>query len=295
MRIDLVLILSGLVAWPTAAGWSQGPTYDSPQTKQLVEQMVAAHGGMARWQAAPSFRYTAIMNLSILPVGKGRTYHDNWRYYTVTLDPRDHRGYVDIPFEQSPTQRVGYDGTELWTIPPTFDPSFQDSPTMLLYFHYAMVTLPWQTQRDGVHLAYVGTDTLPGYPAAHQMVDMTFDPAPGRMIAGHYRLYIDPSTHLLRGWAMNTRYAILPGAVIPDSIPVSRNEGYRIVDAYSTVDGIVLPRSYVSWVQPREGQVGLQVAGPHLVINPSLQTPLDPARLKRPPNAQVIWSRAGSN
>ena len=75
------------------------PKYEDAEAKRIVESMVQAHGGADAWFSAPTLQFTAAMYLASLPVTEGRTYFDNWRNYTVTVQPQTSRGWVELPFE----------------------------------------------------------------------------------------------------------------------------------------------------------------------------------------------------
>lgn len=247
--------------------------------------MVTAHGGMEAWNAAEGFRYTANMYLAVLSATNGRTGADSWRVYTVTLDPHTSHGYVELPLEDGPEPSAGFDGTALWRRDYTFDPRFQDPPFQLLFFHYAMLTLPWLSQQDGVVLTAMERDSLPGYPVLHDVVEMTFEPE-GGYHGGAYRLYIDPATHRLRGWRQTAMYPILPGDIFSDSVPAAPFSTTRVVDTWSDVDGLLIPQAYSTAGRNPDGSVRL--LSMHLVLSPTLRVRMDPAKATPPEGARVL-------
>ena len=265
-----------------------GPTYDDTDTQELIEAMVEAHGGLNAWLDAPSFHYKNVMFLASLPVpGEGgRRYADNWRLYEATLEPRTSRGYLTLPLEDSAGPHVGFDGERLWRRPYEFDPPFQDSPFQLMYYHYAMISLPWLTQMDGVVLEDLGTDKLPTQEADFRVVRMSFSPE-GKTHDGHYDLYIHPQTNRLAGWIQTTRVPILPGDFLPAEVEGRDGRGNiaRIVDQYAELDGKVLPIAYSSLSADGSDRL----FGIHLLIEASFGDAIDVSMLEPPEDGEVVY------
>lgn len=275
-----------LAAWPTRV-LAQGPAYADAEARTLIAGMLEAHGGMEPWLRARGFRYTATMHLTVLPPVEGRTWGDSWRVYTVTLDPRTSRGYVELPMEEGSEPSAGWNGTTLWRRPYRFDPPFQDDAFQLLYFHYSMLVLPWLTQVDGTVLRTVTPDSLPGYPALHDVVEMTFQPR-GAVHEGKYLLYLDRDTHRLRGWTQTTMVPRLPGTVIPDSLPSGFRPSTRVVDSWVSVGGLLIPETYVTVRRLPDGTPQLNAV--HLVRDPAVVEP-NAARWAPPSDAMVRFRR----
>jgi hypothetical protein len=264
------------------------PTYDNTDTQALIEAMVEAHGGQDAWLGTPSFNYTYVMYLASLPVPgeSGRRYFNNWRLYEATLEPRTSRGYLTLPLEESAGPHVGFDGERLWRRPYDFDPSFQDSPFQLLYYHYAMISLPWLTQMDGVVLDDRGTGNLPSLEVEFRVVRMSFSPK-GKTHGGHYDLYIDPQTDRLAGWIQTTRVPILPGDPLPAEVEGSDGPGRiaRVVDQYAELDGKVIPIAYSSLATDGSDRL----FGIHLLIEPSFRDAIDVSMLEPSEDAEVVY------
>ena len=49
------------------------------------------------------------MYLTVLAGHRGSHLGDSWRVYTVTLDPRTSRGYVELPMEEGSEPSAGWD------------------------------------------------------------------------------------------------------------------------------------------------------------------------------------------
>ena len=266
---------------------SSGPEYSSDETKEIVENMIEAHGGLNAWRTAPSFQFTSIMYLSALPVDDGRRYIDNWRNYRVTLNPRTNQGYVKIEYEDSAGPNIGFDGKEVWQIDYSFDPSFQDDAFMLLYFHYGMLVLPWMTQEPGVVLTYEGRASLPRSEVDFHRVRLTFRQNVAAE-AGFIDIYIHPETFLVSGWNATSPYPLLPGGKFTDVLSGNNPTLVRIVEEHSSVDGVVIPRAYTTIRVADDGSETMM--GTHIVVDPSLSRPLDKSLFKKRSGAKVIRS-----
>ena len=262
-----------------------GPTYADETTQRVIEAMVSAHGGFQPWISAPSFRFTANMYLSSLPVSDGRTWGDNWRFYTVKVVPASSRGTVELPLEAGDGPVIAFDGSDVWARPYEFDATFRDGPLQLLYYHYAMVSLPWLTQFPEVSLSSLEPASLPDSSERLNVVEMSFDPEIGAEGA-FFRLYIDPETKLLQGFSHTTTYPFLPGAPLPP-LELSRTPAgmFRIIESFVEVDGLVVPRAYSTVLATDEG---IRLLGAHLVVDPSFSEEMDEKQLVRPADAALV-------
>ena len=264
------------------------PNYDYAETQSLIEAMVDAHGGYEMWLEAPSFNYKYVMYLASLPVPgeDGRRYFDNWRVYEAVLEPRTSRGYLSLPLEESAGPHAGFDGERIWRRSYDFDPSFQDSPFQLLYYHYAMISLPYLTQLDGVVLENRGTGKLPSLDVVFRVVRMSFSPA-SKTHGGHYDLYIDPQTNRLAGWIQTTRVPIMPGNFLPAEVEGSDGPGNiaRVVDRYAELDGMVVPIAYSSFSTDGSDRL----FGIHLLIEASFGDAIDVSMLELPEDGEVVY------
>ncbi len=290
----LTLSSAALVAALTipATALAQGsPTYDSDQTRVLVESMIDAHGGLDRWWAAPSFDYTVAMYLAAMPVGEdaGRRHADNWRFYRVAIEPRSSRGYVSLPGEGTGDVHVGHDGKQVWRRPYSFDVQrFRDNPMQLLYYHYSMLSLPWLTQQEGVNIARADDAELQGKAGLFAAVDLTFAPE-GKTHGGYYRLFIDKESARLSGWVATTPYPLLPGAVLPEELGGNgRPNMFRVVDDWMDADGLLIPQAYNTFMITADGA---HLAGTHLVVEPSFSSELRTQLLARPADAEIVLPR----
>lgn len=249
------------------------PTYDNKATKTVVEKWVDAHGGVDAWMNAPSMSFTLSMYLGSLPVGgeTKRTYFDNWRYYSVTMEPSTSRGYVDVPMEPIDGPEAGFDGASAWAQNYTFEsnPNFRDGPMQLLWCHYGMISLPFVSQLDGVSISTLEPERLEMFDKEFIVIRMTYESIEK---PGVYDIFIDPDTNLMRAWRHTAFFPLLPGDIKIDAMfGDGASPGIlRLVDEYLTVDGLTIPRSYTSI-----GPDGKTVTGAHLVVDASFSKPFD--------------------
>ena len=209
--------LAGLVGVAHAA--------ESPQ--QIVDSMIAAHGGMEPWSSAPTVSFEAEM----IPVGQR-----NGDPVRVMVEQGRRRAYQESP---SRAARMAWDGEKAWgenwkASPPRF--------TALLDYYFA--NIPWLTQDRGVRLASEETARLPGDRTDYLAVRMTFDEGTGDSPRDSYLLFIDPQSRRLRAVEYVATYA---GILPPGETAFPPN--VVIYDEHATVNGLVVPTRYEFFVK----------------------------------------------
>lgn len=267
------LALVALVSlWQTSCLQAQ-PKYDTPQTKEVVEKMVAAHGGLDTWRNAPTISYD---NIFFNPFAmEGQDAYPWWVSHEV-FDQKTRRLYQDWPLDDG---QLVYDGKEVWSVNWGND----NTPQFMTLFFYYFVNLPWLTQDANVRLSAPETGRLPGLDKDFITVRMTFTekPAVGKTAQDSYKLYIDPDTYLLQGY----EYSIGFGPML-DLMGVPEGEIFgpmlRVHDKFTTVDGLVFPTRFHT--MPPDGST---TYGFHTVINHSITEPFDEARMNKPADAVV--------
>lgn len=254
VSVFLIAPTSGASASPSSASSASatGPVYDSDATRRLVTAMIDAHGGMARWKAAPSvsFERTMVFNDP----------NDPW-VSIETTEQGARRSYQVWPRDGA---LVAYDGKHAWSV------GFrrgQAKHNINLGFYF--LDLPWLTQDPGVRLADGGTATLPGTGDALPTVRLTFESGVASDADSYYRLFLDRTTHRLRG----IEYSV---AGAPVKSPFT-----HVFDEMATVDGLVVPVRYHTY-NPK-GEAFAQ----HWVRDWSFHAPFDPSRLAAPEPATI--------
>jgi hypothetical protein len=215
-RYAIVLVV--LVA-SAAPGAAQQATGDS-RSLEVVHKMIDAHGGMDKWQNAPSVSFAD----NLIPAGAPAGLAGN-----VTVEQGTRRAYIEFP---SMDMRLGWDGQTAWAqnwgvpYPPRF----------LALLNYYFLNLPWLALDPGVVLGPPGRETLWDDPVEYITIEMTFEPGVGDTPDDYYVLYIHPDNYLLKG----CRYIVTYRALLPEGV-ASTPEHILIFDRYQSVEGLVVP------------------------------------------------------
>ncbi|WP_223789145.1 hypothetical protein [Marinicella meishanensis] len=249
------------------------PDYANDQTKQVIEAMVTAHGGLEKWRAAPAISFDAIMH---------NNYHGKnelaWWVARETFDQQTKQVHQDWYMNDA---EIAFDGTTVWSR------NWQKAnpPTAMLYFFYYFVNLPWLTQEDGVVLSAVNEFAWPGHGGkTYHEVKMTFKTKPtiGKSDLDYFVLYIDPATHLLAGY----QYAVGNKALLKSLGQPPERELFgplwRLITKHQTVDGLVFPAAFRTMPEADE-----RIVGNHIITHVDVRTPLDPSKLIQPAGAKV--------
>ncbi len=270
-------LIIGMSLPGTSLALNGNPKYASSKTKDVVNRMIEAHGGIKKWRDAPSISYDFVMHLPIMEkMSQGKMKGWNiWKTAQTTIQPKSQKGYTELPWEGA---SIVSDGREIWSI----DYPGGNAPVWRLWHHYSFITLPWLTQDSRVMLGEVEKGMLPNDAKEYNVVKMTVDRANTEGKDLYFKLYIDPETHLLKASAYNTPFPAIPEALVPENPRQMPMEMLRISEHYVTVDGLTLPSRYTTTDDTREKLFGM-----HLILNPSISKKFDNSRMKRPANAVV--------
>lgn len=269
MILPLLTLLSGPVGEPASAG----PRYATPETQRVIEAMVAAHGGMEAWHRISEVRYRFFTRNTGAPP---------WLSWE-RVETRTRRARIDWPVFDAV---VAYDGSDVWSTrwPIPLSPGFFANLT------YGFITLPFQTQQDGVRLEAPQQGTLPGDDTTYVTVRMTMDRPRGLMPGTYYRLFIHPETHLLHALEFDISH---PGLV---SIPnQSIGPNFHVFSERQEVGGVLFPAFYTS-SGSRAGNL-VERRAVHYVFDLSVSGTFDATAVRRPPEAMsdtvttLFWSR----
>ncbi len=255
-----------------------GPLYSSPKTKEIIQKMIQAHGGMKVWQDAKSVSFD---NIFFNPSAEQMEWPSPWWVSHEVIDPRTRQAYHDWPLDGA---QLSYDGNQVWTV----DWAQANSPKMQALFFYYFIGLPWLTQDQNVKLSQTGKGMLPGFEKEFITVTMTFKekPAVGKTDKDSFKFYIDPDTHLLQGYEYVMGFgAMLDAMGMPDGQLMGPM--LRIHDKFAKVDGLTLPAEMHTMAPD-----GSMTYGHHVINNYSLNKPFDQKRMKKPSNAVVDNSSA---
>ena len=249
------------------------PEYANDKTRQVVEKMVEAHGGLDKWRSIPAIGFEAIMH---------NNYHEKnelaWWVAREQIDMKTRQVYQDWFLNDA---QIAFNGEDVWST----NWKKANPPTAMLYFFYYFINLPWITQDDGVILSDVTEFAWPGHQGkVYHEVKMTFKKSPviGKSQLDYFVLYIDPDSHLLVGY----QYAIGNKAMLKSlgQPPERKLFGplWRVMTKYQNVDGLVFPAAFRTMPEADE-----RIVGNHIINNIDITTPFDFERVKTPKGALV--------
>jgi hypothetical protein len=226
---------------------------------QIIQEMVAAHGGLDAWRAAPTMSFT---DQWLSPAGEGS------RRSHIVVEQTSRRAYIDIP---ETDMSIGWDGEKAWSMNwPSATPV-----RFLVLLNYYFVNLPWLTQDPGVVLGEPEARTLRDGETEYVTVMMTFEPGTGDTPDDYYRLYIDPETKHLKA----TDYVVTYKALMGEG-EVASPEHCLVYDEYTTVDSLTVPTHFTIY----EGD---QVYASCYIRGVSFSEPFDETRMTMPAGAAV--------
>jgi hypothetical protein len=264
-------LLGLLLAWAPLTLMA-APQYASEETKRVIENMIEAHGGLERWQAAPSIRYDAVMH---------NNYHGPnefaWWVQHEVIDQKTRQVYQDWALDGG---QIGFDGEEVWSQ----NWKRPNPPTMMVHFFYYFVNLPWLSQDDGVILGEPSTFIWPGQEKELIEVTMNFSEAPtvGKTAKDYFVLYIDPETSRLFGYQYGIGYKPFLKLVNMPEGQETFGPLWRIITKYSEVDGLLFPAAFRTMPEP-----DARIVGNHVILNIDVSTPFDTSKAKRPDGGNI--------
>lgn len=248
------------------------PVYESKETKEVIEKMLKAHGGLKAWKEIPSIRFDNVMHNNF----HGKSEFAWWVAHEV-FDQKTRNVYQDWSLDKA---KIAFDGKQVWS-----ENWKRANPTQsMLYFFYYFVNLPWLTQDDGVHLSKVNEFEWPGFNKKFYEIKMTFDSLPtiGKSQKDYFVLYIDPQTYLLTGY----QYAVGNKELLKSlGQPADRElfgPLWRVITKYSNVGGLVFPAAFRTMPEADE-----RIVGNHVILNIDITTPFDESKLIKPKKTQI--------
>ncbi len=186
--------------------------------RALTDRMIAAHGGLKRWNDAPTVSFR-------------KRDGANGKDTLVVVEQGRRRTYIEWPDDNS---QLVSDGSRVWTK----NYSQKAPPSFLVNLDYYFLGLPWFTRDSGVRLEMAGEGKLPGGTSDHRKVRMSFDAGVGNS-SDIYTLFIDRKTNMLRG----VEYVVTHPAIVVSAKPANGKfigPFFRIYDDYRKVDGLMI-------------------------------------------------------
>ncbi len=246
-----------------------GPLYASPQTQEVIQKMIQAHGGMEKWRKAKSLSFDHKM---IDP----NTPNEPWVSKEVH-DPISRRTYHDWPLEKA---RLAFDGAQVWTLNWGKD----NPPGMMARVSFYFLCLPWITQDESAQLAEPGRGKLPHSASAKEFITIRMTYREGNPFE-YFVLYIDPDDYLLKGVNYTVTYRPLFDAFgMPPEVKVM-GPFVKTYSDFVNVDELKIASRYDTFTSP-DGKAYVTM-GQHYAENFSLNRPFDESRLKMPAGAKL--------
>lgn len=274
----LLLSVAGAGSAELAGGAvADGPEYASPRSREVIERMVEAHGGIERWRSAAAISYdNYFFNPFWEQSGWNRPF---WQSHEV-IEQKTRRVHQYWPLLDA---RIGYDGTDVWSE----NYRLGNPAKFQVHFFYYFVNLPWITQDPNVTLGEPGIGRLPGLEKDFVTVELGFTdkPSVGKNERDGFRLYIDPDTHLLRGY----EYWVAWGPML-DMMNVPAGEVFgpmvRVHTNFANVGGLVVPSEFGTYMPGGDRPVGH-----HMINNYRLERTFDESATTLPPGGIVDETR----
>lgn len=254
--LTLACVKDGDHSPPEAAA----PAPPAVRGPQIVQEMIAAHGGMQAWQSAATVSFE---DEFVIP-------HLLSQVSRVVVEQSRRRSYIDT----SEGASLCWDGTRAWSrgwhspVPPRF--------LALLNFYF--LDMPWLTQDPGVKLGVPGVGSLANDATEYVTVLMTFEPGTGDTPHDYYRLYIDPSTKRLKAFG----YVVTYKSVLPPGV-ASSPEHILVYDEMASVGSLLVPTRYTIYE-------GSAVYATCTVRNWAFDKPFDASRMTMPAEAVLDTS-----
>ena len=249
------------------------PEYATDETREVIEAMVEAHGGIKRWRAAPSIRFDDIMH---------NPFHERenfawWAAHEV-IDQKTRQVWQDWPMDDA---TIGFDGKQVWSS----NWNKGNPSASMVHFFYYFVNLVWITQDDGVLLSKVTRFDWPNLGDNLYRVEMRFEDAPdvGKSYKDFFVLYVDPETYRLVGYQYANGYQPLLDVMnMPEGKEVF-GPLWRLITRYEDVDGLLFPSAFRTMPGPDE-----RIVGNHLIMNIDISQPFEYERAAKPEDTIVF-------
>ena len=229
---------------------------------EVVDRMIAAHGGMDAWENAPSVSFT---DAWLLP-GMDAPMTSN-----VIVEQGSRRALLEVPMMNS---SVGWDGEKTWSV----NWASPAPPRFMVALTYYFVNLPWLARDPGVILGEPGRMKLWQDDTTFITIRMTYEAGVGDTPDDYYVLFIHPETYRLHGCVYVVTY---PG-LIPEG-KKSTPEHVLIFESFDTVNGLLAPTSFTIY-EHQEFYASAKIT------NWSFEKPFDDAMVAMPEGAVVDTS-----
>lgn len=240
--------------------------YDSEKTKNIIQKMIQAHGGMNKWKNAPTVSFTHDMLIPQNP-------KDRWISEEVH-EQGTRRSYHKWPKDNA---LLADTGDKVWTV----GWKRANPPKMMAGVSYFFLNLPWITQDKGAKLKLQQSEKVPQIAGDNEYhtVRLTFE---GASPYEYYELYIDKKDFMLKG----VEYTIVDQDLFK-TFKLPADTKYmgpclKVYNEYTNVGGLKFTTDYDAYFLPQD-----LLMGKHYVTNYDITRSFDEKNLKMPENGQV--------
>lgn len=271
MRTLILSLLISLLA--TGNSFSQ-EKYASKETKEVIEKMIAAHGGYEQWKSLKTLSFTNSMYSESLGFV---------RFWVAdqTIDMQTRKSYQYWPLFGS---EMTYNGSEVWSTnwrvgnPPNHQHS--------VYYYY--VNLPWLTQDDNVRLGEVTKLKHPAFKNEVYKIEMSFTESPtiGKSEKDTFILYVDSQTYILNGYEYTVSYGPLLDVLKVPKTKGSFGPMLRINTYTGDIEGLKFPMLMTTKSPDLKQQYG-----DHAIYDYKINGNFDEQKMVKPANAIVDTSK----
>jgi len=245
----MLLSIAGRVADGEAAS-------GDPAALALLQKVVAAHGGMEAWAAAPTVSFRETWYEDDPAAGSSSR---------VVVEQGGRRAYLDRENGGSAV----WDGQKAWSV----DWKAPSPPRFVVALNYYFLNLPWLVLDPGVVLGPPQEAWLPGNPNQYVSVMVTYEEGVGDTPDDYYRLFIDPRTHRLEG----CEYIVTYAALLPPGVKHTPPH-LLLFDEFETVSGLLVPTRFTIY---EEDEIYARCA----ITDWSFSEPFDASRMDMPAGA----------
>jgi hypothetical protein len=258
------------------------PEYASEKTKEIIGKVMMAHGDLTKWLKAPSMSYDFVMHLpSIEKMTQGRFKGwQVWRAKQTTIQPGSKQVYVDLPWEKK--AQLASDGKKIWSVGYERNSPVAMPPLFTLWHHASFVNIPWLMMDERIRLGEPKQGMLPNDSKEYIVIRITNERNGQLNPEKYYDIYIDPESYLIKANAYNMAFLTLPDSLWPEQPMPFPGTMLRVIDDYTTVDGLTVPSKYST-----TDMEGKTLFGSHLLLNISFSKTFDRSRMMMPSNAVV--------
>ena len=189
----------------------------------LLEQSLAAHGGLSQWQDQQLLEYDVYRQGEFVD------------HQLIALGPRK-------VLLSNDTYKIGYDGTDYWIGPDTtvFEGDVRFYHNLQFYF----MALPFLFADPGIRYEVLEPRDFQG--ETYDVLRITFEPGVGDSSEDEYIAYLDPDSHQL---------TLLLYTVTYFSGEPEQNYNARWYQAWQEVNSLLLPQKVISY-RWNDGELG---------------------------------------